>query len=144
VDTEMAIQGKTRQDVARLADLAPTTVDAVRHARSGTGADSIDAVVRALGMMVIADCIQAIDGGAADDYEAEAARLRDRESRDEHGAMVNMLSAKELLGMCRIYAELGLAAEAVRALNRWRAGLEQGEPQPQPEAPQPSVGKVGP
>lgn len=128
VDTEMKTSGKTRQDVAKMADVSAATVDAVRHGRLGTGADSIDAVVRALGMMVIADCIQSVNGGLAAEYEVEAALLRERADRVD---AAELKVIREMFGMCHLFADLGLAAEAVRVWNRWRAGLEQPDEQPQ-------------
>lgn len=122
INLAMAEQGKSQRDIARLSGLVDQTVSSVLAGKAGTRADSFDAVVQALGLRIVATCVPATPTWEAD-YEDAAVELR-RRTMSEPEDMGNLKAAEELLDLCRTLIKRELAAEAVQALYKWRAGLD--------------------
>jgi hypothetical protein len=127
VQQTMDEQDLTRQQVAGLAHGAGiAAVDAVRKAENPTSS-SIDAVVAALGLVVVADCVPNRPD-LENFYHLELARLR--EAAIEQGRM-GTTEAEELLQYVHTLITTGHARAALRALLTWRANQIASEEQSQ-------------
>lgn len=114
---EMRASGRSR--------VSSATVRAVLDAEPGTRANSIDLVAEALGLTIAATCVPATAGESVESiYAAAITELRTRDEGNQE-TMADLKSARDLLGLCQHLASLGLAAEAVRVLYRWRAGADE-------------------
>jgi hypothetical protein len=106
----------TLVDLAVAADVSATTLDGVRFARPGTGVMNVEKVVRALGLQIVADCVQA-NAEWQEGKERLLASLREKSQMDWDAK-----DAEELLHLCDYLIKAGKAKGAVEALGAWRFG----------------------
>jgi hypothetical protein len=113
----MAERGLRLRDLVKTSGLVAQTVGSVLDAKDGTQASTIDAVVRAAGMQIVATCIPAGVGWESQ-YEQEIERLQ---HAAEQVGDVATRDAEELLKFCHYLITSGHASGALKALIDWRA-----------------------
>jgi hypothetical protein len=126
VSEHMAKTGLRRPDLVRVSGLVAQTVGSVLDAKDGTQASTIDAVVRAAGLQIVATCVPG-GPGWEQTYQEEALRLR--KAAERAGDMATK-DAEELLKFCHYLISSGHASGALQALIDWRARLNGGNHPP--------------
>jgi transcriptional regulator with XRE-family HTH domain len=122
-------RGWSQKTLAQHAGVSEAAVSAVENGQNPTST-SIDAVVGALGLAVVADC-PAAGPDWERHYAAEVARLREAAERET----METKDAEELLHLCHFLIRTGRARGAVQALLRWRASDVDGPPGDGPPLP---------
>ncbi len=117
VTTAMANRGLRRPDLVKASGLVPQTVGSVLDGKEGTQASTIDAVVRAAGLRIVATCVEAGPEWEGQ-YQEELDRLR--LAAEQSGDMTTK-DAEELLRFCHYLINSGHASGALKALLDWRA-----------------------
>jgi transcriptional regulator with XRE-family HTH domain len=123
VRAAMSERGISRRDLARMAgNISLTLVDSVKSGNPSSSAKNIDAVVSALNLQVVADCIPA-DQEWQGSIEQRLAELR-KHRTGTHGQVMDWdtKDAEELLHLVDYIIKSGKAKGAVDALVQWRAG----------------------
>jgi molybdate-binding protein len=120
VNDAMKKQGLTREHLAVKAEIGVYAVDQVRKG-VGTNTTNVEAVAKALGLEVVADCVPSVSGWE-DHYDETRSILI---ARRNEGAVMDR-DADELLSLCRHLIETGNAGGAIDALHQYNANRRKG------------------